>query len=177
MKNGLLLFILFLAFSYTVEAQVDKGYLLAGGNINFSSEKDSESKVTSFHFSPALGYFFADKFVGGLRTSFSSMKMEDVDAVTDFLIGPFVRYYLLPNENKVNLLADADVQFGSSKLGDNTLSQNVFSVSAGPVVFLNKHTGMEFKLGFSSSKLQDFTDRTNAFNILIGLQVHLGNGK
>ena len=177
MKNGLLLFILFLAFSYTVEAQVDKGYLLAGGNINFSSEKDSESKVTSFHFSPALGYFFADKFAGGLRTSFSSMKMEGVDAVTDFLIGPFVRYYLLPKENKVNLLADADVQFGSSKLGDNTLSQNVFSVSAGPVVFLNKHTGMEFKLGFSSSKLQDFTDRTNAFNILIGLQVHLGNGK
>jgi hypothetical protein len=102
------------------------------------------------------------------------MKMEDVDAVTDLLIGPFVRYYLLSKENKVNLLTDADFQFGSAKLGDNTLSQNVFSVSAGPVVFLNKHTGMEFKIGFSSSKLEDFTDRTNAFNILIGLQVHLG---
>ena len=176
MKNGLLLFILFLAFSFTADAQVDKGYLLAGGNIQFSSEKDSESKVTSFHFSPAIGYFFADKFAGGLRIGFTSMKMEEVDAVTDLLVGPFVRYYLLPKENKVNLLTDADVQFGSAKLGDNTLSQNVFSVSAGPVVFLNKHTGMEFKLGFSSSKLEDFTDRTNAFNILIGLQVHLGNG-
>ncbi len=177
MKNRLLILVLIAAFSQTSTAQIDKGYLLAGGNIHFSSEKDSESKVTNFHFSPAIGYFFADKFAGGIRTSFSSMKMEDVDAVTDLLIGPFVRYYLLPKENKVNLLTDADFQFGSAKLGDNTLSQNVFSVSAGPVVFLNKHTGMEFKLGFSSSKLEDFTDRTNAFNLLIGLQVHLGNGK
>jgi hypothetical protein len=177
MKNVLLILVFFFSIHQIADAQIDKGYLLAGGNIQFSSEKDSESKVTSFHFSPAIGYFFADKFALGLRTGFSSMKMEELDAVTDFIIGPFVRYYLLPKENKVNLLADADFQFGSSKLGDNTLSQNVFSVSAGPVVFLNKHTGMEFKLGFSSSKLEDFTDRTNAFNMLIGLQVHLGNGK
>ena len=161
----------------SLDAQVAQGNLLAGGSLSFSSEKDSESKVTTFQFSPAIGYFFADKFAGGLRSSFSSMKMEDVDAVTDLMVGPFVRYYLLPKENKVNLLADADFLFGSAKLGDNTLSQNAFSVSAGPVVFLNKHTGMEFKLGYSSSKLEDFTDRTNAFNILIGFQIHLGDGK
>jgi hypothetical protein len=161
----------------SLDAQVTKGNLLAGGSLNFSSEKDSESKVTNFQFSPAFGYFFADKLAGGLRSSFSSMKMEGIDAVTDLVVGPFVRYYLLPKENNVNLLADADFLFGSAKLGDNTLSQNTFSFSAGPVVFLNKHTGMEFKLGFSSSKLEDFTDRTNTFNILIGFQMHLGDGK
>jgi hypothetical protein len=177
MKN--LLFTLFLAsvFIQPLDAQVAKGNLLAGGSLSFSSEKNSESKITTFQFSPAIGYFFADKFAGGLRSSFSSMKMEGIDAVTDLVLGPFVRYYLLPKENKVNLLADADFLFGSAKLGDNTLSQNAFSVSAGPVVFLNKHTGMEFKLGYSSSKLEDFTDRTNAFNILIGFQIHLDNGK
>jgi hypothetical protein len=39
MKNVLLIFTLLLAFSNTADEQVDKGYLLAGGNINFSSEK------------------------------------------------------------------------------------------------------------------------------------------
>ena len=177
MKNVLLILIFSLALMQASEAQVEKGNVLAGGSLGFSSVKDTTSKATNFHFSPAIGYFFADKFAGGLRTSFSSMKLEGFDAMTDFLIGPFLRYYLLPKENKVNLLADADFLFGSTKIGDNTLGQNTFSFAAGPVVFLNKHTGLEFKLGYNSSKVEDYKDRSNAFNILVGFQIHLGNGK
>lgn len=85
MKNLFFTLVFTTLFLQSLDAQVAQGNLLAGGSLSFSSEKDSESTVTTFQFSPAIGYFFADKFAGGLRSSFSSMKMEGIDAVTDLL--------------------------------------------------------------------------------------------
>ncbi|MBO9563335.1 MAG: porin family protein [Niastella sp.] len=160
-----------------VFAQVNKGQWLVGGNVSFESTKQGDAKSTSFTFSPKGGYFFADKFAGGLRVDFESTKPKGADAATDLLIAPFVRYYFLPAADKVNIFADGSYGFGSSKRLGNSESLNAFAFSAGPAIFLSPNTALEFALQYRSlggDAIGD--DRANNFGVNIGFQIHLGGG-
>jgi hypothetical protein len=158
-------------------AQVKQGNVLAGGSMSLQSAKETGITSTAFEFSPGFGYFFADKFAAGVKVGYTSLKVKDMDAITDGMIGPFVRYYLLDADNKVNLMVDGHFLFGSAKMGSESVNQNMLGAMAGPVFFLNKHTALEVLLGYSSTKIQDFTDRTNTVSMSVGFQIHLGNGK
>lgn len=175
--KNLTLVIVLIFSGLTSFAQVNKGNVLAGGSMSLHSGKESGITSTAFEFSPGFGYFFADKFAAGLKVNYTSLKVKDVDAITDGMFGPFVRYYLLDKDNKVNLLLDGEFLFGSAKMGGESINQNMLGAMAGPVFFLNKHTALEVLLGYSSTKIQDFTDRTNTISMSVGFQIHLGNGK
>src|SRR5687767_7742027 len=104
--------VLFAAFllvsSNAIFAQVNKGQWLAGGSIGFESQKQGDAKATMFNFSPNAGYFFIDKFAGGLRVDFTSRKVDGADdADSYFTAAPFLRYYFLDAAQKVNVFADA----------------------------------------------------------------------
>ncbi|MEJ8844619.1 outer membrane beta-barrel protein [Lacibacter sp. H375] len=180
MKKSVLAACMLLLFANITNSQITKGNLLLGGSTSFSSDKWGESKSTSFSFAPNIGYFFVNNFAGGLRIQIDSYKEDGEDdayVITSF--APFVRYYFIPasKEQKVNVFADAAYGFGSEGSGDNKSNVNGYSFMAGPAIFLNPHTALEFTLGYSSMKFEDDPDRYNTFKINIGFQIHLNTGK
>ncbi len=112
---------LLLAFGASLEAQVEQGAFLLGGQINFSTEEKDDGIVfpgigtslsgedlnsSSFGISPRLGYFLSDQLVVGLSGNFQYGRAEgesnDVFSAATFpaeLIsrtyggGLFARYY------------------------------------------------------------------------------------
>lgn len=162
----------------SVSAQINKGQWLVGGSAGFESQKHGDAKATSITFSPNAGYFFADKFAGGLRVDLQSVKPKGSDATTSFAVAPFLRYYFLPAAEKLNILADASYGFGSVKSGGSSESANMFAISAGPAVFLSPNTALEFALQYRSWGGDAYgDDRLNSFGVNIGFQIHLGSAK
>lgn len=161
----------------SLNAQVQKNDWLIGGSIKFASNKTADIKTSMFEFSPNAGYFFANNFAGGLRSDINSVKVESEDAISSTLISPFLRYYFLPSDSKVNIMLDGSFGFGSTSVLSETISQSGFGFTAGPAIFLNKHTALEFTLGYNSIKYEDDPDRSNTFTIGVGFQVHLLGSK
>jgi hypothetical protein len=169
--------LLFFVFIGSLNAQVMKNDWLLGGGIKFASNKVADIKTSMFEFSPNAGYFFVNNFAGGLRADINSVKLEDEDAISSTLISPFLRYYFLPADNKVNIMLDGSFGFGSTSGMGETMSQSGFGFAAGPAIFLNKHTALEFTLGYSSIKYEDEPDRSNTFTVGVGFQIHLLGSK
>jgi hypothetical protein len=174
-----------LVASQSMFAQINKGQWLVGGNISFESGKDGlesadedDIKYSQFNFNPNAGYFLIDKLAVGLRANFYSYKEKNEDdAETNLLVGPFVRYYVLDASQKVNVFADAGFSFGSRGTDDKT-SQNEFTISAGPAVFLSPNTALEFALYYKKAGGELYEDyKYSRFGLNIGFQIHLGNGK
>jgi hypothetical protein len=185
MRNTLAL--LFIIFSSKGFSQIDKNQWLIGGNASFSYSQSKELKISEWQISPAAGYFFMDKFAGGLRLSYGSQTRtwsSEKDRNVSVSFGPFLRYYFLPKEQKVNLFADVEYQF--SRVKDKNIvsaypssysySYYEMSLMAGPAFFINEHTSLEFTFGYSYlSRGQIDTTVTNRLKMGIGLQIHLGN--
>lgn len=165
--------LLFFGLIGSLNAQIMKNDWLLGGGIKFASNKVADIKTSMFEFSPNAGYFFVNNFAGGLRADINSVKLEDEDAVTSTLISPFLRYYFLPGDNKVNIMLDGSFGFGSTSGLGETKSQSGFGFAAGPAIFLNKHAALEFTLGYNSIKYEDDPDRSNTFTVGLGFQIHL----
>lgn len=167
----------FLVSSHAMFAQINKGQWLAGGNISFYSDKQGDSKVTSFTVSPNAGYFFINNLAGGLRLEYTSSKVKGGgDASTSFTAAPFVRYYFLPAAQKVNVFADGEYGFGKAGSSDKK-SLNLYAISAGPAIFLTPNTALEFALtyqSFGGDYYEINGDRYNRFGLNIGFQIHLG---
>lgn len=181
-----------LALSVTAKCQLDKKTWLVGGTGNFSSSKKSfgygtnfqTSNSTTIKISPNIGYFVFDKLAGGIKTSFSFFS-EKVDGlggsdgnVTRFEFGPFLRYYFLKKEKRVNIISEVSYQYGtySTSPSKSKGSINTFSFLSGPVIFFNESVGMEFLLGYGSrveSVEQEYKDSQKSFLIAIGFQFHL----
>lgn len=159
-------------------SQISKNQWLVGGSVDFFTRKQGEIRATEIHFSPNAGYFFANKFAGGLRLNLNSEKVKGEDNVAVYLLfAPFLRYYFLPVDNKVNILGDISYGFGSTGESDKR-SLNEFSIQAGPSVFVTKNIGLEFALFYKSTGGDAYGDkRANHFGLNVGFQVHLGNAK
>jgi len=113
-------------------AQLQKGNLLLGGNVNFqtattnldNSNVVGGSKVTSnnFSFGPVLGYFVSDRTVMGLKFSYLSSHSENTSQIgqiftienNQILMGPFLRRYFAVKE-WLAFYGQAEVNYGSAK--------------------------------------------------------------
>jgi hypothetical protein len=198
MKNAIIITLasLNLLFASKAFAQVAKGQWLIGGNAAFSYEKTNYEKTSSFQLLPDAGYFFFDKLAGGLRLGFGSETHSNSRTqtykyrLTNVLAAPFARYYFLSSEQKVNILADVAYGFGYFTDKDLTPSPypaykhryHVFSLMAGPAIFLNEHTALEITFGYSHSTgvpPPTYFDTTTVsrFQVGVGLQIHLGRNK
>ena len=188
MKPIVLLFILFFLYNES-EAQISKGNWLFGGSATYSSEKSKFSDGTPYIqrtvlITPNAGYFFKDKFAGGLKTSFRSYttiyEVDDLNNVDYHLTaGPFVRYYFLENGSRFNFLVQGNYEWGTFTHKDgyypnltHTDPTSLWGLLGGPVLFLNTSVAVELLTGYSSYELGDNPER-KTFQILIGLQFHL----
>jgi hypothetical protein len=175
MKKLVLTIIAVLSLSALTQAQTSKGYYLIGGGAGFSSAKTgSGPSTTNIAFSPNVGYFVKDNLAFGGRLGVSSAKTGDAAATTNLSFSPFARYYFVSIGSKAKLMADASFGFGSSKTGDaDAVSSTNWGIAAGPALFLNNHTALEFTLSYGSVKVKDL-DARNTFGVNVGLQIHFG---
>jgi len=183
-------------------AQIKKSNWLVGGITNFSyystvfpspTNIDQRSKETEFIIQPNIGFFFLDNLVGGLRLGYSNFKDESIFGTSNnysfnrtFTVGPFLRYYFLPNTKKINFLLEGSYIYGKSKGRSTSFNNNIpiqsnnftsktgrYSVSGGPVVFLKPNVGMELLVSYSNRRRIDDKINSNIFQFGCGFQIHL----
>jgi hypothetical protein len=176
-----------LFFSQTVKSQLTKGNWLVGGNISFAStnyKSEAGQKNTAFLIQavPNIGYFIADKFVAGLKVNISRQGVKATGTsvyshYTDANFGPFLRYYLLSTEKQFNIIAEGAYQFGFSKGDVQKTSKSTFSFAFGPAIYFNTSVGLEFLIGYSSSKYTGYTGSNGTVQLGLGFQIHLEKDK
>jgi len=171
------------------DAQLTKGNWLVGGNGYFSTQSQKQpganAKGSNLRLSPNIGYFLADKFAAGARLNFehNTLKYSFVSQKSTRIgIGPFLRYYLLDVDKKVNVFTEGSYQYSyvSSNTNSNTSSSesdNTFRVSAGPVFYFNSSVGLELSLNYELYKTAATDSEIKKFFIGIGFQIHLEKDK
>ena len=152
--------LLILALAIVSFANAQKGTVLVGGNIGFTSEKIdrpiAELKTNSFEFSPKAGYQFRDNWTAGAEFSIQSSKTNNGGAegkFNAFKAGAFVRYTFPLNET-FSVFADLGAGFQNQKIKnyeDGSLvstykGKGLYSGIA-PALFINMKRG--FGLNFS----------------------------
>lgn len=190
MKKALFILISFF-IGATSFAQINKGQYLVGGNAAFSGYDDNGHKSSQLTIAPNAGYFFINKLAGGLKLNlgYGSFKISGEKATTSsYGVSPFVRYYILPAANKVNLFAQASYGWNKSrnKYPDYTSRStfNSYSFAAGPAFFVTPNISVELTAGYTNSqyKNKNYDNTTSKskeklFQVGVGFQIHLGNGK
>jgi len=171
-----LLFILLVTTTFITNAQINKNNWMVGGSFAFSSSEVMDITTKTTLFSPNLGYFFLDKFAGGVKGNLSALKMEGEDVMSSSMFGPYVRYYLFKNDSDFNMHFDGSYMFGATKAGGETFNQDGYELAITPMVFLNKHTALELRVSYGSVNTEDESERTNTFGLGVGFQIHLGGG-
>lgn len=188
MKKIYLLALSILFINCTANCQITKGNWLAGGNATFTHDKATFSTAgnpgdiigTNIDISPRFGYFVTDRFAIGLYGNYSwaSSKSNNIkSSYSNYGIGPFIRYYFLSSENRINLLAEANGSYNEQANSSITAKSSFISYSAlaGPVIFLNPSVGLEFLLGYKGYK--ETNAEGNGVKFSIGIQYHLERDK
>lgn len=189
MKTIKTLFFATLLFTMTTNAQITKGNWMVGGDASFSSSSyktknqnglDVTSTTNDIIINPNIGYFFMDKLVAGTSLGINSHKFSSSSTggtVKDYSFGPFVRYYFMKPDKRVNILAQVSYFYG---INNNTAGESKstgYNFKTGPVVFLNSSVGIEFLLEYNSLKYPGFGynafETKNTFQVGLGLQIHL----
>lgn len=177
-------FISVLLLTLSSNAQITKGNWLVGGSGNISSYENKyinngtevSNKGLGINISPNIGYFFINKFVAGANISIGYTKPQGYENSSSYGIGPFVRYYFLKEDKRINLLAQANYSFGATKSGINKSQSNGYGFKAGPVIFFNSSVALEVTLDYNSSKLipnNSSSSSYNNFQVGLGFQIHL----
>jgi hypothetical protein len=195
-----------LTFCITTYAQIQKGRWLVGGSLSGSYQKGgalNNYRESSIQAPIQFGYMVGSGVAIGLRgqARYSEAKFEmrstsyypyysygttyEVIIKSElYSVGPFVRVYVLPNNQKFNCYIEPHVGYGKYKGSDRLIvtgkSDNNYlnyNLSIAPVVFLNPNTSLEFILAYNYTSFNH--SETNAFSYLfgVGFQTFLGKGK
>ncbi len=154
MRKAIFTLLIVCCIGYTAQAQlIDKGALMAGGTLEFTSHKSN----STFILSPSLGYFFADNAALGVAVSYSSISQFDA-----FSISPFARYYL-----NFGLFGHGGLQFTRIKGAEK---ENDFDVvmGLGYAAFLSNTVALEPVFTVN------FLDGSTYTRLTISLQVYFG---
>ncbi|RED25408.1 outer membrane protein with beta-barrel domain [Flavobacterium cutihirudinis] len=144
-------------------ANAQKGTILVGGNIGYTSEKSEyrfdEEKVNTFTFSPKVGYQFNNNWTVGGEFAVSSSDVDNFDIKrkdNNFRFGGFVRYSV-PLNQTFSVFADMGAGFQSEKnkiYDDNGNGYIKYKgdgmyVGITPALFINmkKGFGLNFSIG------------------------------
>lgn len=194
--------LLILALAMVSFANAQKGTILVGGNIGFTSEKNDnqgeERKSNSFGFSPKVGYQFHDNWTAGVEFALSSSKStislpndlgeESESKYNTFKVGAFVRYSV-PLSETFSVFADLGVGFQNQKDknyidGSLTSESKADGIYAGitPALFINmkKGFGLNFSiggLGYETLSFDTSDTDVSRFYFNFGKTVNIGVSK
>ncbi|MBF4467079.1 outer membrane beta-barrel protein [Flavobacterium sp. LC2016-12] len=176
-------------------ANAQKGTILVGGNIGYTSDKTeyqfSEEKTNTFSFSPRVGYQFNDNWtVGGEFTVASSNDENTVREIkaNAFKIGAFVRYSV-PLSQTFSVFADMGAGFQNAKRkvygSDDSYSKTKADgmyVGITPALFINmkKGFGLNFSiggLGYETMDVENNGGDNSSFYFNFGQTFNIGISK
>ena len=176
-------------------ANAQKGTVLVGGNIGYSSEKAeyrfTESKSNEFSFSPKVGYQFHDNWTVGGEFTVSSSKngfIGEEQKVNAFRAGAFVRYSV-PLNQTFAVFADMGAGFQNQKvknyengLLDSKSKADGMYVGVTPALFINmkKGFGLNFSiggLGYETLSFDTSDTDVSKFYFNFGKTVNIGVSK
>ena len=175
MKINKILFIATLFVAFTSNAQIDKGNWMMGGTGAIGNFKTisggTKDTSTSIIISPNIGYFFIDKLSIGLAGQFNYIFPErDSRTISSNNLSPFIRYYFLEKEKKINIFSEA--RYEIIRMSHSDIKADTFLIKAGTVFFVNSSVGIEVALNYSTQKTnQNFENRAIYLNV--GFQIHL----
>ena len=187
--------LLILALAMVSFANAQKGTVLVGGNIGFTSEKIEqqgvETKNNSFAFSPKVGYQFTDNWTVGAEFGIATSKgtvLNNETKYNDLRIGAFARYSV-PLNDTFSVFADFGAGFqnqnNKSYINDSLATESKadgFYVGVTPALFINmkKGFGLNFSIGGLEYETLSYdtsdTDYSN-FNFNFGRTVNIGISK
>jgi opacity protein-like surface antigen len=181
-------------------AQVEKGkWFVAGASslrLDVSKQKSGtggslsdEYSYRRFNFDPMAGYFVIDKLPVGLYFDVSTEWQKDewdgdIDKTTDFIVGPFARYYIKQFDK---LIPFAEARFGVGSYKDkyndgDTYTESAFSYrfGAGASYFFIDNVAFDAFIGYdydgytNKSGSQNTTYITSSIEINFGIVVTFG---
>ncbi len=175
MKKLTLIFIAHAMLSIS-SAFAQKGSLLVGGNIQYSSNKiqtgNNHVRSSNFELSPLIGYQFHQNMTAGIKSSYSVENTEVNDRITALKIGGFFRYARpLDKKNLFSVYGDLAAGYKSSEtnLNSNESSDILFDgffIELTPAIFINlkRGFGLNFNIGGLSYEHLENTNSTIANN-------------
>lgn len=147
---------LFIAISFSVNAQTERGRWMVGGDISSNAQKTTQkdfgetykSTFAKITWTPRAGYFVQDNLMVGLALGISTDKYKDIDNGYSYTVKdidtelkPFVRYYL-PLASGF-FFGEANALLGSiNEEGDKT-SRLGFGVGPGYTFFVGEKIAVE----------------------------------
>jgi hypothetical protein len=185
MQGGDFLFGSTIGFSATSSSITQQGGITA----------DKKPRSTQINLNPSIGYFLMDDFALGIGMDYTYSFQRDASnnrrTDSDFLFGPFVRYYV-PVHEDMAFFGVFDFGFGNSSNenllsgGNESVSSNIIAVGVGPgfTILSSNFIGLEaiFKYNFARSKFDtelngiktSTTTNTSQFDISLGVQFYFG---
>jgi hypothetical protein len=176
-------------------ANAQKGTILVGGSIGFTSDKTEyqfgEEKTNTFSFSPKVGYQFNDNWtVGGEFTVESSKDENGAREIKDngFKLGAFVRYSV-PLSQTFSVFADMGAGIQNAKRtvygpGNDYARAKADGMYVGvtPALFINmkKGFGLNFSIGGLGYETLDFDNNggdNSSFYFNFGKTASIGISK
>ncbi|MDW8850275.1 outer membrane beta-barrel protein [Flavobacterium sp. MMLR14_040] len=186
--------LLILALAMFSFANAQKGTILVGGNIGYSSENIdrplAEVKTNTFEFSPKVGYQFHDNWTVGAEFMIQSSKTNSGEGEGKFnayKYGVFVRYSV-PLSETFSVFADLGAGFQNQKTktddGTITTTQKADGIYTGitPALFINmkKGFGLNFSiggLGYETLSYDASNTDVSKFYFNFGKTVNIGVSK
>jgi len=199
MKKLLLSLVAVSALAFTTQAQTEKGKIMLGGNVGFSSSKVETANKSDFSFSvvPSAAYFISDNIAIGTGVGYTYNKeVSDLNLNQAFKVAPFGRYYVgLSDQFKFFGQLSVPMSFGNDKVldadgntGAKTATTTNIGVNIAPgfAFFPTKKIGIEFSvngLGYNNLSAKNETTgnkiTTNSFGLeantfapKLGVQFH-----
>ena len=182
--------------AYHAYSQTQAGNMMLGGSVSIYSQgvEGSDASYSQFSFSPSFGYFIQENLAIGASLNLGSSTDDNIASktvMTNFGIGPFVRYYKFTSNEDFAFFGQAQVLFSTGKVDDTpggevSTSGLAFTLSPGFSYFATPHWAIDFSVtALSISSYDPNTDSDNNksttinFNLSmapsLGIRYHFGN--
>ena len=168
--------LLCVALVVSAMATAQKGSVLVGGNVGYSSEKIGDAKAESFEFSPRFGYQFSENWTAGVEGAIANVDVKGFGKTENYKIGGFVRYST-PLSETFAFYTDLGAGYQSTSLNDG---KGMYA-SLTPALFINmkKGFGLNFSIGGINYDNMDGKEdpRRENFGFNFGKTLNIGISK
>src|SRR5512145_2541792 len=124
-----LMFALFVCFTGALHAQTQKGSVILGGNIGFSSTDHDDYDRNSLYFNPYVAFFVANRVAVGAGIGLERESGDGPDYTTASF-KPLVRYYFNDNSN-ARFFGQFNLAFENYSNNDNDNDYGGFGAGIG----------------------------------------------
>ena len=179
MKKFYLLAVALFITGLTVNAQLQKGNVLVGGDLANFSVGLKKGSITNLNLTPKAAWFVSNNFALGAYVNFGLQTAKNSGTTIAYGVGPLARYYL--NDPKVNILkhgrffGEANVGIGGQNASGGGGSTNGLDLGVGPgyAYFITQNVSLETLLKLNGNVGFGNATTTSRLALNVGFQIYL----